>query len=95
MANNTNVSNEALSKANGATHEFKNKIQGADMNLEKMAHSAGESIGTMATEFADSTAEYVQTGRVYVKENPGKSLALAAATGLVFGSLLTLIARRK
>ncbi len=39
--------------------------------------------------------EAIETSRDYIEENPGKSVAIAAAAGLVVGSLLTLALRRR
>ncbi len=90
-----NPTAETMNKANGATHEFKNKVLGAEESLEKMSHNVGERIGAMASDVAHASSDYVRTGRDYVKENPAKGLAIAAATGLVVGSLLTMVLRQR
>lgn len=88
-----NLPSEIANKANGATTDFKNKILNSEHQLEKLAHSAGEKAGAMVSSFSKSTSESIQSGREYVKENPAKSIAIAAAAGLVTGSLLTLLMR--
>lgn len=88
MANiNTDISN----KANGSATDFKSKVMNGEHQLEKMAKGAGERVGAMASDFANTTADSMKLGREYVKENPVKGVAIAAATGLVVGSLLTMI----
>lgn len=87
---------EILGKTNTQAQDAKSKVQMAEKDFEKMSHEAGSKIGAMASEFAHSASEYVETGRGYVKSNPGKSVAIAAAAGLVAGSLITLaMSRRK
>ena len=92
--NMANVTNEVMNRADGANHEFK-KVIGAENNLEKISHDAGKKVGAMASDFVASTSEYARTGRDYVKENPAKGIALAAAVGVVAGSLLTIALRRR
>lgn len=92
MANQTtDVSN----KANGATSEFKNRIVNGEHQLEKFAQGAGERAGAMASDFANTAADSMKSSRDYVKENPIRGVAIAAAAGLVTGSLLTMIARSR
>ena len=97
-----NTTNETLNRTNGIAHDMKNKMPGADAQLEKMSHDAGRKIGAMASSFADSASEYVKTGKEYVKtskayakENPGKVIAAVAVASLVAGGLLTLAMQRR
>ncbi|MFZ4403654.1 MAG: hypothetical protein ACOYOK_06075 [Pseudobdellovibrionaceae bacterium] len=90
-----NPINETINRVNGGISDFKNKAMKSEDQLEKFSHNTGEKIGAMATEFADSATEYVKTGRSYVKLHPVQGIALAAAVGLVTGSLVTLLLRRK
>lgn len=93
--NMANATNEVMNRAEGASHEFKKVIGGTENNLEKISHDAGKKVGAMASDFVASTSEYARTGRDYVKENPAKGVALAAAVGVVAGSLLTIALRRR
>ncbi|MDZ4661687.1 MAG: hypothetical protein SGJ18_08710 [Pseudomonadota bacterium] len=86
---------ENLSKANGAAHELKGKVQNVENHLEEMSRDAGKKIGALASDLTDSAAEYVKAGRMYVNENPAKSVVIAAAAGLIAGSLATLVMRRR
>ncbi|MEQ1878053.1 MAG: hypothetical protein ABL958_15530 [Bdellovibrionia bacterium] len=84
------------------TREKSNNVKGAVLNLEKVAHDAGEKIGTIASDFAHSTSDmaksasdYVVTGREYVKENPFKGVAIAAVAGVVAGGILAMAMSRR
>ncbi len=88
-----NLVNESTRNSNGATAEFKNKVLSSDMPLEQMAQMAGHKVGTMASEYAKSTASAIKTTEDYVKAHPLKGTAYAAAAGLVAGSLLTMVFR--
>ncbi len=90
-----NLTNDLINKANGAATEFKNKVQSGELQLDKMAHNVGERAGEMASEFAQTASDTMKTGRDYVKENPVKGVAIAAAVGVVAGSLLTMIMGRR
>ncbi len=63
--------------------------------LESFTHDAGEKIGVMASKFADRASEQYKTGRKYVVDNPAKGIAIATATGIVAGGLLTLMFHRR
>lgn len=60
-----------------------------------MSYDAGKKIGAMASDFTNKTSDYVKTSRDYVKENPATGVAIAAAAGVVAGSLLTMALRRR
>jgi ElaB/YqjD/DUF883 family membrane-anchored ribosome-binding protein len=90
-----NLSSDISNKANGMATDFKNTVLNGEHQLQKMAQGAGERVGTMASNFANSTANSVESGREYVRENPIKGVAMAAAAGMVFGSLLTAVMRSR
>lgn len=90
-----NMTNGALTQAQEAGQDFKNKVLTTENSLGKISHDMGEKLGTMASNVSDSAAAYVQTGRHYVKENPAKGLAIAMAAGVVAGSLITVALRRR
>lgn len=89
-----NMVNEPSNKINGSTQDFKAKPLGGS-SFEKMSHDAGEKIGMVASNFADSASNYMKTGREYVKENPAKGVAMAVAAGAVAGGILAMILRRR
>ena len=91
----SNLTTNVIEKANGAANSFKGSMQSAEGQFEKLSHDAGKAIGAVAASIADTSSEYVATGRNYVKANPVQSMAMAAAAGLITGSLATLILRRR
>ncbi len=90
-----NLIGDSLSKSNGAVPEFKNKIQNSGHQLESLAQDTGRSAAKAADQmtsgFANAASESMKYSRDYVKANPAKGVAIAAATGLVAGSLLTMM----
>jgi ElaB/YqjD/DUF883 family membrane-anchored ribosome-binding protein len=72
-------------------NDFKNSVTSNELYLEEMTHKAGDKIGNVASDIQHKTSEYLQTGRAYVKENPVKGVAMAAAFGAVAGGLVTLL----
>ncbi len=63
--------------------------------IERFTHDVGTKIGTVAHDISDKAEDYVATTRNYVKDHPLQSVAIAAATGLAVGSLLTMVSNRK
>lgn len=88
-----NLSADTTNRTSGANSDFKNKILQGEHQLEKFAQSAVERVGSMASDFATSTAGAMKSRRDYVKENPVKGVAIAAAAGLIVGSLITMAMR--
>ena len=86
---------ENINKGNGIVQDYKNKIRNSEEDLERLSQNAGEKVGAMASDFANATTGYIKTGRQFVQENPATSVAIAAATGLILGGLLTASLRRK
>lgn len=87
-----NLNKDTLNRSNGAT-ELKNKAQSAGLQFEKAVENIGEKAGSMASDLANSTSDTLRTSQEYVKENPTKGVAIAAAAGIVVGSLLTMALR--
>jgi ElaB/YqjD/DUF883 family membrane-anchored ribosome-binding protein len=90
-----NLTTDVSNKTNGAASDFKNKILNAEHGFEKMAQNAGEQAGAMASDFARKTATSMKSSQEYVKENPIKGVAIAAAAGLFAGSLITMAMRSR
>ncbi|OFZ17697.1 MAG: hypothetical protein A2Z20_01570 [Bdellovibrionales bacterium RBG_16_40_8] len=86
---------DTLSRVNVPPQDFKTKIQAAEKKFEEISHDAGAKVGAMASNLVHAANEYAKSSRHYVEENPGKSVAIAAAAGLVAGSLITLVMRRR
>jgi ElaB/YqjD/DUF883 family membrane-anchored ribosome-binding protein len=75
--------------------DLKSKIQVVEKQFDKMSHEAGAKVASLATDFVDSTDQYMELSKKYVKNNPLKSVLWAAAAGLVLGSYLTLTIQRR
>ncbi|NCN39666.1 hypothetical protein GW916_00295 [bacterium] len=63
--------------------------------IENFSQRMGNQIGTAVSGASDRAASYTKGARSYVESHPVRSMAAATATGLVIGSLLTLVARRR
>ena len=91
--------NDAINKANGAakdlTSSAKDVYNTTSHSLEKMSQAIGEKAGSTVARFSGQANEYYKTSRDYVAENPVKGIAIAAAAGLVAGSLLSMAFRRR
>ncbi len=90
----SNLASDNVNKISGLSHDFKNKDQISDHYPEKVVKNAGERVGAMASNISGMASEYVKTGREYVKTNPAKGVAIAAATGVAAGFLLSLALRK-
>lgn len=89
----SNITNEKINKVNGAANSFLNKLPTSPDQLENMVHKAGEKAGELTSNFAETATSTFESGRSYVKENPVKGIAIAAAAGIAAGSLLTMMFR--
>ncbi len=65
-------------KANGIAEDFKTRVMDAEKNLERIS-----------ADLADAATGYYKTSKKYVRENPAKSIALAALVGAFAGTLFT------
>lgn len=85
-----------MSTVNGAGKVLKRKLNDCDMpaTIESMAHSAGKSLGEVASQFVDSAEDYAEEGRRYIRKNPLTGVAAAAAVGMIAGGLLSTALRR-
>lgn len=88
-----NTPSDFSNKINGPVSDYKSKLPNGEHQLESFAQNAGERVGAMANGLAVSAADSMRVSREYVKSNPVKGVAIAAAVGVVTGSLLTMIAR--
>ena len=67
----------------------------ASKNIDQFSQEVGVKAGQMAHNFSDTASSYVQSSRDYVQQHPVRSIGMAAAVGLITGSLLTMATRRK
>lgn len=87
--------NQALNKNEPVVYDDKSKSLPLEDSMGKFSHDAGKRIGAIAADITHKTSEYARAGQEYVKENPTTGVAIAAAAGLVAGSLLTMALRRR
>lgn len=85
-----NPNTESGSKSNTSSMDFKNRSANGEFHLDKVAQAAGDRVSEMASSLVDTTAQSIESSREYVKRNPVKGIAAAAAAGAVVGSLLTM-----
>lgn len=88
-------SKDAHKSAGTNARDFSSRIQGMDSVLDASPRSLGNQLGTLANNFTGSATAAVKSGRRYIEENPARSVAIAAACGVVAGSLLTIASRRR
>lgn len=86
---------EVESKLNGQSRSIKHAAENIGERLEKFSHEAGKTIGGLASSVSDSTSEYAESSRSYIRQKPLQATAMAAAAGLAAGCLITILARRK
>lgn len=66
-----------------------------EKKVEQATYETGKQIGKALNAVSDRAADYYSTSRDYVKENPVKGVAIAAAVGVTAGCLLTMALGRK
>lgn len=90
-----NMTSEFLGKANGLTQDLKNKAVSVENQFENLTFKTGEAAGTIASNLVSAAGRNVKKSREYVIENPMAGIAMAAAAGLVTGSIITMLMRKK
>jgi ElaB/YqjD/DUF883 family membrane-anchored ribosome-binding protein len=95
----SNFMPETKVKSNLNTQNHNGKVPDIESRLEKSSFDAGEKLGEKFGEMVagakETAADYAKTSREYVREHPGKSIAIAATSGLLAGALLTYALQRK
>jgi ElaB/YqjD/DUF883 family membrane-anchored ribosome-binding protein len=93
MSTSTKV-NDNFTRVPSTPFEYKkhNSDQGP---IEKLSSEAGQMIGAYASDVAHTAQSGMKKSRDYVIANPAKGVAIAVATGILAGSLLTMVLRRK
>lgn len=86
---------ENSNRTNTMASDVKSKIAKVEDQIGEFAHNAGRSVGNTIASLSDRASAQVQSGREYVKTNPAKGVAIAAAAGAVVGSLVTMAMRKK
>jgi ElaB/YqjD/DUF883 family membrane-anchored ribosome-binding protein len=90
-----NLNNDGLRKEGNSGLEFKKGLPDFDHDLERVTRESGKKIGEFASNAADSAMKQARSGRDYIARNPITGVAIATASGLVAGSLLTMVMRRR
>lgn len=93
--NSSPLSKQAENKLDGAARSISHGADTVSERLEKFSQNAGRSVGSLTSKVSDSAAEYVETSRDYIKENPIQSAAIAAAAGVAVGFILSMATRRR
>ena len=88
-----NLNSEVSKKANSQAAQFKGNVMSSEHQPESIAQSVGQRVENMASSIADTTVDSLNYSRKFVKENPIKGVAIAAASGLILGSLFTISMR--
>lgn len=91
----TNGTTEKTGSSNSSSMENGSRMQGAGRSIDRMSRDAGAKVGEFASDFADSASGYIENSRHYVQGNPGKSVAIAVASGVLTGALITLAMCRR
>lgn len=73
------------------SEDLKNKMREVGEGIGNYSHETGVKIGKLAAE----TEDYLESGKKYIKENPVQSVIVAGALGIVIGSLVTYILKKK
>lgn len=93
------VNTDTYKKVDNVAQDLKSKALDKMMTVEEQAEKFGLDAAKRVESFASSSfdmaRDYAKSGRDYVKSNPAKGIAIAAAAGLVTGGLIAMIMRKK
>lgn len=78
-----------------ARNPAEKSAQNPGQTIEKITHEVSSKMSSMADDISETATDYMANTRSYVKENPLQSIAIAAASGLAVGTLLSVISKRK
>lgn len=93
MANVT-TSSTSTPTSNSLSKAMKDASRAGGNPLEQVSRDIGERAGEAVSHLTDSVQQYYQDGREFVKQNPVKGVAIAAAAGIVTGGLISMALRR-
>ncbi len=80
-----NPSQDTTKRTNDTSRDFSPKSS----NLTEVTQGLGKQVGSAVSQFSGSASDVYTKGYNYVKENPLKGVAIAAAAGIVAGSILS------
>ncbi len=95
MANLATTNSDDSNKSMSGNSEFRVTARNAEQQLTRVAQKTGEKVGAMVSDLSTATSDSLKASREYIRENPVKGAAIAAATGLVVGGLLSMAMRRR
>ena len=85
-----NPSQDTTKRMNDTARDFSAKSSSlSPSNLTEVTQGLGKQVGSAVSQFSDSASDIYAKGCDYVKANPVKGVAIAAATGLVVGSIIS------
>lgn len=90
-----NLNEQIESKARSAGRQAADKAENFGSMIESTTHNLGERVGSALSDFSTGAEDYMDYTRSYVKSNPLQSILIAAATGVVVGSVLTMASRSR
>ena len=94
----SNHMSETKGKSNVSHQDLNGKMPNMESRMENVSHDVGEKLGEklegMVSGAKETATEYAKTSREYVKDHPGKSVAIAAVSGLIAGALISSAFRR-
>jgi ElaB/YqjD/DUF883 family membrane-anchored ribosome-binding protein len=63
-------------------------------SLDGFSHEMGKSLGDFASQVSETSSEYVDQSRRYLRSNPFMGVAVAAGAGMAVGYLVALATRK-
>jgi len=92
---NTNFADQGKDLANKAAEKLQGGLQGVTGKAEALAKQGGDTIDTAVQQVRDTTADMSDRLLAYAKDNPGKALLMAAASGALLVTLIKALTPRR
>lgn len=90
-----NIISDMENKGVDLAHRIPEKAQKVGESFEKFTEKVENKIEDMSQQVREKTNTYLSNSRKYVKDHPIQSVAIAAASGMALGSLLSMIKANK
>ena len=85
---NTNFADQGKDLANKAADKIQGGFQGVTGKAQALAKQGRDTIDTAVQQVRDTTADMSDSLMTYAKDNPGKALLMAAASGALLVALI-------
>jgi ElaB/YqjD/DUF883 family membrane-anchored ribosome-binding protein len=85
---NTNLADQGKDLANKAAEKIQSGLQGMTGKAQSLAKQGRDTIDTAVQQVRDTTADMSDSLLTYAKDNPGKALLMAAASGALLVALI-------